>query len=588
MIKRHKLLTSLFLSSIVLATACSKQEGLKVAGVKKTENTLVIPMPLEREARDELVNDTSGRVVAKQERAQKHPVDQMHIMQEQVRSKVLGSTEPAAPIPSGLVYDNSYSIVAPDREVYGEYIENVRMLTERESISTFSIDVDTGSYTNTRRFLSAGQLPPIDAVRVEEFLNYFKYNYPQQYDKPFTLNYEIAPAPFQKGRHLVKLGIKARDAKDFSDKGWNLVFLIDVSGSMQSSDKLPLVKQTLKLLVNKMRAQDRIAIVTYAGNAGVALESSGIQEKQKIINAIDALGAGGSTHGSAGIMEAYRIASENMIDGGVNRVLLSTDGDFNVGITSFDSLIKLIEEKRKTGVTLTTLGFGTGNYQEKNMEQLANKGNGNYFYIDNFKEARKVLETDLFATMEVVAKDVKLQIEFNPEHVVEYRLVGYENRKLRKEDFNNDAIDAGEIGSGHTVTAIYEVVLKDSELANSLNTQYRYATEQKHIEEKKESSFSNELAFLKIRYKKPEGSKSALLTFPLLKSDVTSSFAKASDDFRFAASVAAFGQLLRKSQYIEQESFNKVIEIAQNALGEDAFGYRREFVEIVKNASVIQ
>ncbi|MDC0358454.1 von Willebrand factor type A domain-containing protein, partial [Oligoflexia bacterium] len=473
-----------------------------------------------------------------------------------------------------------------DRERYGAWRENERTLVAAEAISTFSIDVDTGSYTNARRFLSAGTLPPKDSVRIEEFINYFDYSYPVQSAKPFTLSYEMAPAPLEPQRYLLKLGIKARAAGD-SEKPWNLVFLVDVSGSMSSANKLMLVQRALKLLTNRMRPGDKVAIVTYAGYAGVALESTSIREKQKILSAIDRLSSGGSTHGSAGVERAYAIAQQNRIAGGVNRVILATDGDFNVGVTSNAALLNLIEAKRKQGITLTTLGFGTGNFNEAMMEQLANKGNGNYFYIDSFKEARKVFETDLAGTIEVVAKDVKLQIEFNPAHIAEYRLIGYENRKLRKQDFNNDLIDAGEIGAGHTVTALYEVVLADSDLANNLKTEYRY---QKLAAEKKlkpTKAHGSELAFLKIRFKQPEGTKSALLQYPIERKHVRASADKASDDFRFAAAVSYAGHLLRGSQYAGRYTFRDVITLASGAKGSDPHGYRREFIELIKNAASV-
>ena len=471
-------------------------------------------------------------------------------------------------------------------ELYAEYDEGQRILVNDEAKSTFSIDVDTGSYTNARRFIMTGKLPPANSVRIEEFINYFKYNYPVEYDKPFSLNYEIAPAPLEPERFLLKLGIKARDARA-SEKPWNLVFLIDVSGSMSAPNKLELVKSSLRLLVNQMKTGDKIAIVTYAGHSGLVLDSSTLNRKAEILNAINTLRSGGSTHGSSGINLAYQVAERSRIPGGVNRVVLATDGDFNVGVTSHTELIKLIEEKRRSGTTLTTLGFGTGNIKESTMEQLANKGNGNYFYIDSYKEARKVLETDLMGTMEVVAKDVKLQIEFNPEHVKEYRLIGYDNRRLRKQDFNNDRIDAGEIGSSHTVTALYELVLTNSELARNLSTEYRYKTEQPKKKPVLESNFKSELAFLKIRYKKPEGTKSTLIEYPILSKKVLSDSNQASPDFRFAAAVSYFGHLLRNSQFAGNYSFSDIEELAKGSAAKDEHGYRQEFIELVRMAKSI-
>jgi len=485
-------------------------------------------------------------------------------------------------------YDSLAGSYTASQEQYANVTENSRVSVADQSTSTFSIDVDTASYSNARRFILAGQLPPADSVRVEEFINYFDYNYPVQHDKPFTLSYEAAPSPLEPDRVFLKLGIKTKDAEQ-SEKPWNLVFLVDVSGSMADPNKLELVKSSLKLLVNKMRAQDRIAIVTYAGDAGLKLDSTLGSERSRIISAIESLNAGGSTNGSGGINLAYQVAEQHKIkDGAVNRVVLATDGDFNVGITSQDALVKLIEEKRQHGITLTTLGVGTGNLHDATMEQLADKGNGNYFYLDSFKEARKVLETELVGNMEVVAKDVKLQIEFNPKHVAQYRLVGYENRKLNKEDFDNDKIDAGEVGSGHTVTAIYELVLTDSELSKKLNSESRY---QKAVEEKKSvpvDQFGSELGFLKIRYKDPESSESKLLSFPISRSDVKSDAKDTSDDFRFASAVAYFAEVLRGSKYVGSYKLAEIAALAEKSLGHDNFGYRKEFVELVRDAQAIK
>lgn len=476
---------------------------------------------------------------------------------------------------------------APADESYTFVTENNPTLVRDEPVSTFSIDVDTASYANTRRFITAGQLPPPDSVRIEEFINYFDYHYPVQYEKPFTLSYEIAPSPLQPEKFLLKLGIKARDAAA-NQKGWNLVFLVDVSGSMSDSNKLPLLQRSLPVLVEHMRPQDRIAIVTYAGNAGLVLDSTSGEDKARIIQAIESLSSGGSTNGSGGISLAYQIAARNRIEGGVNRVILATDGDFNVGVTSQDELVRLIEQKRQSGISLTTLGVGQGNLKDGTMEKLADKGNGNYFYLDSFKEARKVLETDLVGNMQTVAKDVKLQIEFNPEHVLQYRLVGYDNRKLKNQDFNNDAIDAGEIGTGHTVTALYEVVLANTEAAKRLQDDLRY---QKAATESKlqvaDGNHKQELGFLKIRYKQPDGDRSALLEYPVMASDVRKSVSESTQDFRFAAAVSYFATLLKHSQYAGNYSFTDILKLAESGKGNDEKGYRQEFIELVKDARAL-
>lgn len=475
-----------------------------------------------------------------------------------------------------------------NREAYRAYAENERIRVATEPLSTFSIDVDTGSYTNVRRFLASGQLPPADAVRIEEFVNYFDYNYPSQTEKPFAVYSEIAPSPLDKEHYLLKLGVKTRDIKQ-SDAAWNLVFLVDVSGSMQPENRLPLVQRSLHLLADKMRAQDHVSIVTYAGDSRVALESTVGSDKAKIHSAIDSLSSGGSTNGSGGISMAYQMAEKNKVAGGVNRIILATDGDFNVGVTSFDDLVRMVEQKRESGITLTTIGVGEGNYQEATMEQLADKGNGNYFYLDGFKEARKVFETDLTANMEVVAKDVKLQVEFNPGQVKEYRLIGYDNRKLRKEDFANDRIDAGEIGAGHIVTALYEFVPAKGQLAEKLDTELRYQKESPKEEKKVEvpANVTSELAFVKIRFKEPEGSTSKLLEFPIDSTHIKSDAKDTSDDFRFAAAVSYFGALLRHSQFVGSYTFADVVTLAQAARGEDKQGLRQEFIEMVKNAAAV-
>ncbi len=473
----------------------------------------------------------------------------------------------------------------PSVERYGQYSENPRILVRNEPLSTFSIDVDTGSYTNMRRFVREGQIPPAESVRVEEFLNYFSYDYPKQYTDPFKVYTEIAPSPLDSKRHLLKIGVKSRDIGE-QIKPWNLVFLVDVSGSMASADKLGLLKQALKLLVHGMRKDDKVSLVTYAGEAGTLLEGAGKDRSAEILQKIDQLGAGGSTNGSGGINEAYRIAQKQLLKEGENRVILATDGDFNVGVTSDEELIKIIEEKRKQGVTLTTLGFGEGNLNERMIEQLANKGDGNYFYIDSFKEARKVFETDLLATIETVAKDVKVQVEFNPEHVAAYRLIGYDNRLLNKEDFKNDAIDAGETGSGHTVTALYEIALTGSPFAKELESELRYQGNKAAATTP--VAGNSELAFVKIRYKEPTGSDSRELSFPIQVSEVKAESASASADFKFAASVHYLAADLRNSALTDKHPISEVLRLARDNMGKDTEGYRREFVDLVESLASLK
>ena len=463
-----------------------------------------------------------------------------------------------------------------DRENYTHFDDNPVKLVAEHPVSTFSIDVDTGAYANVRRFLKEGRLPVHDAVRVEELINYFSYNYPTPADKrrPFSVTTAIAPAPWDKNRHLLQIGIKGYDLSKETLPPANLVFLIDVSGSMRSANKLELLKTSLKLLTRQLRAQDRISIVVYAGASGVVLEPVAGDATGQIIAALDALTAGGSTNGGDGIRLAYAMAEQAFIKGGINRVLLATDGDFNVGTVNFEALKNLVEQKRKSGIALTTLGFGTGNYNDHLMEQLADAGNGNYAYIDNLNEAQKVLVEQMSATMLTIAKDVKIQIEFNPETVAEYRLIGYENRALRREDFDNDKVDAGEIGAGHTVTALYEIVLQGS--TGRRLQPLRYATQQPTRTAKKE-----ELAFLRIRYKLPESDTSELMEWPLKKAEMLPDIAQASEDFRFSAAVAAFGQMLRGGKYTGEMSYEEVAELARNARGKDRFGYRGEFIQLV-------
>jgi Ca-activated chloride channel family protein len=471
------------------------------------------------------------------------------------------------------------------REQYETLSESEIKLVASEPVSTFSIDIDTGAYANVRRFLNGGQLPPHGAVRIEELINYFTYQYalPTPVNgklPPFGVTTEIAPSPWNAHTKLIRIGIKASDVAVEDLPPANLVFLVDVSGSMDRPTGLPLVKNTLKLLIDQLRPQDKVSLVTYASGTQIVLEPTPGNEKAKISAAIEQLRAGGSTAGASGIMLAYQMAQQGFISKGINRILLATDGDFNVGITNFEQLKELVAEKKKSGISLTTLGYASGNYNERLMKDLAIAGEGNYSYIDTLQEARKVLVEQLSSTLSVVASDVKIQVEFNPEKVSEYRLIGYEKRELKREDFANDKVDAGDIGSGHTVTALYEIVLKGQQgWLEPLRYQPAPAAKKPH---------SAELAFLRIRYKEPGAEQSKLTEFPISARQIKPSFNAASNDFQFAAAVAAYGQILKNGKYTGTFSLADVAELAQNAKGNDRFGLRAEFVQLVDLAKSLQ
>ncbi|MFV3386509.1 vWA domain-containing protein [Pseudomonas sp. NY15364] len=461
------------------------------------------------------------------------------------------------------------------REQYQAYADNPVFAVAETPVSTFSIDVDTGSYANVRRFLNGGQLPPKDAVRLEELVNYFPYAYPlPQGDVPFGVSTELAVTPWNPQTRLLRIAIKASDRSVDELPPANLVFLVDVSGSMHRREGLQMVQGTLKLLVDQLRPQDRVSLVTYAGDSKVVLDSAPGSDKAKIRSAIDQLSAGGSTAGESGIQLAYQQASKHMIDGGINRILLATDGDFNVGISDFDSLKQLAADKRKSGVSLTTLGFGVDNYNERLMEQLADAGNGNYAYIDNLREARKVLVDQLSSTLATVASDVKLQLEFNPSEVSEYRLLGYENRALKREDFSNDKVDAGDIGAGHTVTALYEIVPAGGK---------GWLEPLRYQASAQPANKSGELAWLRIRYKAPGEASSRLLERPIARGEAKP-VAAASEDLRFAAAVAAFAQQLKDGRYTSDFDLAQSIALARSAKGEDRFGLRGEFIQLAEIA----
>jgi Ca-activated chloride channel homolog len=463
-------------------------------------------------------------------------------------------------------------------EQYEHREQNPVHLAAEQPVSTFSIDVDTGSYANVRRLLNGGQLPPMDAVRVEEMINYFDYGYtpPTSRATPFAVATELAPAPWNKDALLLKIGIKGFEIKAAERPAANLVFLIDVSGSMNSPDKLPLLKNAFRLLTAELTAKDRVSMVVYAGSSGVVLEPTAGDQKHKVLEALDRLQAGGSTNGAEGIERAYHLARQAYLAHGINRVVLATDGDFNVGTVNFEALLDMAKRQRASGVALTTLGFGTGNYNDKLMEQLADAGNGNYAYVDTLNEARKVLGTELSATLFTIAKDVKIQVEFNPAQVREYRLIGYENRILAREDFNNDKVDAGDIGAGHKVTALYEIIP-----ANKLGRvdPLRYGGIKSGY-----GVTLAELANIKLRYKQPDAQDSKLLEFPI-KADAVRQDPSA--DFKLAASVAAFGQLLKGGKHLGDYSYQDAVALGRQALGEDRDGYRRELLGLIKLADAL-
>jgi Ca-activated chloride channel family protein len=483
------------------------------------------------------------------------------------------------------------SIRLPSERLYREqYVHPDDQQTLRVTdvpVSTFSIDVDTGAYSNMRRWVSQGQLPPEDSVRVEEFINYFDYGYetPGESGQPFSVNMEIARTPWNTDTHLIRIGIHGYEVPPEALPSSNLVFLVDVSGSMQSTDKLPLLKQALAMLTRKLDASDTVSMVVYAGASGVVLDSVAGNQDATILAALQQLEAGGSTNGAAGIQLAYQLARQNFKPNGVNRVILATDGDFNVGVASTEELKDMIERQRKSGIALTTLGFGSGNYNDHLMEQLADAGNGNHAYIDRLSEAQKVLSEEMTSTLMTIAKDVKIQVEFNPQTVSEYRLIGYENRVLNEEDFNNDQVDAGEIGAGHTVTALYEISLVGADFQRLPSHRYGSSSTRKDERGQDEPPrYANELAHLRIRYKLPDEDHSKLIETPIRVGEIQDRTGHSSDDFRFAAAVAAFGQKLRGGKHLGDFSYADIRQLASRSRGDDPFGYRGEFLQLVSLA----
>ena len=466
-------------------------------------------------------------------------------------------------------------------ETYKEIKENSFVAVAQQPVTTFSADVDRAAYANVRRIIGYGQIPPKDAVRIEEMVNYFDYDYPAPEEgsvSPLRVSPELAPAPWNPNHLLLRIGLQAKKIDLAKAPPSNIVFLIDVSGSMDEENKLPLLKSSFKMLLGQLRPDDKIAIVTYANGTKVALPSTSVKDKEKIIKVLDNLYASGGTSGGKGIQLAYEQAQKSFIKNGNNRIILATDGDFNIGINNTTDLEKFIEKQRESGIYMSVLGFGIGNYRDDMAETIADKGNGNYAYIDNITEAKKVLVNELSGTLFAVAKDVKLQLEFNPKYVKEYKLIGYENRMLANEDFTNDKKDAGEIGAGHTVTALYELVPSDGKVAQSL----RYQSQ-----ELNEKGKGNELGFLKIRYKDPKvkDAKSVEITEPLVFNK--KALKETSTDYRFAASVAEFGILLRDNSNKANATYDQVIELAEGAIGKDPEGYRKEFVRLVKSVKML-
>lgn len=466
-------------------------------------------------------------------------------------------------------------------ETYKEIKENSFVAVAQQPVTTFSADVDRAAYANVRRIIGYGQIPQKDAVRIEEMVNYFDYDYPAPEEgsvSPLRVSPELAPAPWNPNHLLLRIGLQAKKIDLAQAPPSNIVFLIDVSGSMDEENKLPLLQSSFKLLLGQLRPDDKVAIVTYANGTKVALPSTRVKDKEKIIKVLDNLYASGGTSGGRGIQLAYEQAQKSFIKNGNNRIILATDGDFNIGINNTTDLEKFIEKQRESGIYMSVLGFGIGNYRDDMAETIADKGNGNYAYIDNITEAKKVLVNELSGTLFAVAKDVKLQLEFNPKYVKEYKLIGYENRMLANEDFTNDKKDAGEIGAGHTVTALYELVPSDGKVAQSL----RYQSQ-----ELNEKGKGNELGFLKIRYKDPKvkDAKSVEITEPLVFNK--KALKETSTDYRFAASVAEFGILLRDNSNKANATYDQVIELAEGAIGKDPEGYRKEFVRLVKSVKML-
>lgn len=568
---RNKNIIMLLISSLILSGCGPEPEDKKSQQQQSTTPTDQQVLAAQQAATK--VAEQSAAKAAADAKA----LAQQEVQQYSDKQALLGRLQ-AAPKYQHAAREKAVSQIAnPGTARYQQFDDNPVKQVAQNPLATFSLDVDTGSYANVRRFLNQGLLPPPDAVRVEEIVNYFpsdwdikdKQSIPASKPIPFAMRYELAPAPWNEQRTLLKVDILAKDRKSEELPASNLVFLIDTSGSMISDERLPLIQSSLKLLVKELREQDNIAIVTYAGDSRIALPSISGSHKAEINAAIDSLDAEGSTNGGAGLEMAYQQAAKGFIKGGINRILLATDGDFNVGIDDPKSIESMVKKQRESGVTLSTLGVGDSNYNEAMMVRIADVGNGNYSYIDTLSEAQKVLNSEMRQTLITVAKDVKAQIEFNPAWVTEYRQIGYEKRQLRAEDFNNDNVDAGDIGAGKHITFLFELTLKGQKASID---KLRYAPDNKSAKSDK----TKELAWLKIRWKSPQGKESQLVEFPL-----AFAIKAPSEDMRFRAAVAAYGQKLRGSEYLNNTSWQQIKQWAQKAKGEDPQGYRAEFIRLI-------
>ena len=569
--------TAILISSTVLTvTACNMtvEESNPQSQHKLTTSEPVIPVITV----DEEISENDGDIKQLSEPLiSASPVSASLARKEAVR--IVADQVKMAAAPAGFSYRIAREPV--NREKYAHYEDNGIKVVRESPVSTFSIDVDTGAYSNVRRVINAGNLPLKDMVRAEEMINYFSYdNKPVETDAPFAVYTETGPTPWNEDSHLMRVSVKASDIPKNEMKANNLVFLIDVSGSMQSSNKLGLLKKSLKLLTRQLDKNDRVSIVVYAGASGMVLEPVAGNEQMKIEQALEKLQAGGSTNGASGIRLAYQAARQVFIKGGNNRVILATDGDFNVGTVDHNALLDLIEKQRSQGVFLTTLGFGQGNYNDHLMEQLADHGNGNYAYIDNLMEAKKVLVDEIGSTLQTVARDVKIQVEFNPAVVSEYRLIGYENRLLAREDFNNDKVDAGEIGAGHSVMALYEISLNGEKSAiEPLRYSQGYAQDTAY--NRIDQNLAGEIAHVRLRYKPVNSDSSILSSFPVKLDGMKKQLANTSEDYRFASAVAAYAQKLRGGKHLGEYSYQQIEKLAAAARGQDTHGLRSNFLQMV-------